>query len=534
MIWRRPKPAALPGPLPAYGHYMGIRHSSGKKNVIIVGAGPGGLASAMLLAQRGFGVQVFEKQPVLGGRSAEVRLDEYRFDLGPTFLMMKFLLDELFAEGGRSSSQYLDFRQLDPMYALNFPDKTMLARSGPDAMKAEIEKHFPGEGASFDRFLERESLRFKKLYPCLQKPYGSLASLISPTLLAAAPHIAAGKSLHSVLASYFRSEQLRLAFTFQSKYLGMSPWDCPGLFTMIPYTEHAHGVYHVMGGLCRIGHAFAEVARSDGAEIHTGTPVRRVLLDGRRACGVELETGEKFYADEVILNADFAHAMSTLFDEGALRRYTPENLGKRRFSCSTFMMYLGLDRTYDAEHHMIVFAEDYKRNLQDITAGRPTFDNMSMYIRNAGKTDPSGAPAGHTALYILVPVTNNAAGVNWQEQKDKYREKALRLLRERTPYGDVTPHIKSELIITPEDWEKKHSVFLGATFNMAHSWDQMLYMRPHNEFEEFSNCYLVGGGTHPGSGLPTIFESARIAANLICEKHAVPFPAAKPLELALA
>src|SRR5579871_4785324 len=117
-----------------------------KKGVAIVGAGPGGLASAMLLAQRGFRVQVFEKQDVIGGRNAEVRLGDYRFDLGPTFLMMKFLLDELFAEGGRESSDYLDFVRLDPMYALNFPGKTMLARSQPNAMKAEIEKNFPGEG----------------------------------------------------------------------------------------------------------------------------------------------------------------------------------------------------------------------------------------------------------------------------------------------------------------------------------------------------------------------------------------------------
>lgn len=157
----------------------------------------------MLLAQRGFRVQVFEKQDVIGGRNAEVRLGEYRFDLGPTFLMMKFLLDELFAEGGRRSSDYMQFRKLDPMYALNFPGKTMLARSEPDAMKAEIEAHFPGEGASFDRFLDRESRRFEKLYPCLQKPYGSVASIVSPTLLAAVPHIAAGRSLHKVLASYF-------------------------------------------------------------------------------------------------------------------------------------------------------------------------------------------------------------------------------------------------------------------------------------------------------------------------------------------
>jgi phytoene desaturase len=509
-------------------------HAGKKKHIAIVGAGPGGLASAMLLAQRGFRVQVFEKQDVIGGRNAEVRLGDYRFDLGPTFLMMKFLLDELFAEGGRRSTDYLQFKKLDPMYELRFHDKTMLVHSEPQAMKAEIERIFPGEGAGLDRFLAREGQRFEKLYPCLQKPYGTLASMISPTLLAAVPHIAAGRSLYDVLGDYFRSEELRLAFTFQSKYLGMSPWDCPGLFTMIPYTEHAHGVYHVMGGLSRISEAFARVAREEGAEIHTSTPVKRVLLEGRRACGLELENGEKIHCDHVVINADFGHAMSTLFDEKDLRRYKPESLRKRQFSCSTFMMYLGLDRTYDIEHHTIVFARNYKKNIKAITNGQTDLEDVSMYIRNARKNDTYGAPPGHSALYILVPVANNTSGASWQEYKQIYREKVLQLLRERTPYGDVSQHIQQELIITPEDWERKHSVFLGATFNMAHSWHQMMYLRPHNEFEEFENCYLVGGGTHPGSGLPTIFESARISANLICERNEIPFPVSKPLELALA
>ena len=513
---------------------MRVYRRGPKRHIVIVGAGPGGLAAAMLLAQRGFRVQVFEKQDVIGGRNAEVRLDDYRFDLGPTFLMMKFLLDELFAEGGRRSGDYLEFRALDPMYALKFPDKTLLARSNPTAMKAEIERHFPGEGASLDRFLERESLRFKKLYPCLQKPYGSLASLVSPTLLAAVPHIAAGRSLHSVLSTYFRSEELRLAFTFQSKYLGMSPWDCPGLFTMIPYTEHAHGVYHVMGGLCRISDALAQVAQEEGAEIHTSSPVERVLLDGRRACGVQLASGEKVHCDDVVINADFGHAMSMLFAPESLGRYKPSALRKRRFSCSTFMMYLGLDRTFETEHHTIVFARDYRKNIEAIRRGQGSFQDISVYIRNSETTDPSSAPPGHSALYILVPVANNNSGIDWEEQKQTLRESVLRTLEERTAFGDVRPHIRRELIITPEDWETKKSVFLGATFSMAHSWNQMLYLRPHNEFEQFSNCYLVGGGTHPGSGLPTIFESARISANLICEKYEMAYPVAQPLEVALA
>lgn len=502
--------------------------------MIVVGAGPGGLAAAMLLAQRGFRVQLFEKQSVIGGRNAGFSLGEYKFDLGPTFLMMKFLLDELFEEGGRRSSDYLEFRKLDPVYALKFPDKTMLVRSEPGAMRAEIEKHFPGEGANLDRFLQRESKRFEKLYPCLQRQYGTLASLFSPTLLAAAPHIAAGRSLYNVLGDYFRSEELRLAFTFQSKYLGMSPWDCPGLFTMIPYTEHAHGVYHVMGGLSRISHALADVASSDGAEIHTSAPVSRILLDGRRAVGVELASGEKVFADDVVINADFGHAASTLFPPDMLGRHKPEKLRKRKFSCSTFMMYLGLDRTYDTEHHTIVFARDYKRNIEGIARGHANTEDISVYIRNSGRVDPHVAPSGHSALYILAPVPNNNSGIDWEEHKDAMRAQILRTIRDRTEFGDLTPNIQRELIITPQDWEARHSVFLGATFNMAHSWDQMLYLRPHNEFEGFSNCYLVGGGTHPGSGLPTIFESARISANMICKKYEVPHAAAKPLEVALA
>lgn len=495
----------------------------------MVGAGPGGLAAAMLLSHRGFEVQLFEKQSVVGGRNAEVVLGEFRFDLGPTFLMMKFLLDELFQEAGRRSSDYLDFRLLDPMYRLVFHDRSMLARTEPELMRSEIERAFPGEGAGLSRFLERESVRFRKLYPCLQKPYDSPWALFSPTMLSALPHIAPGRSLHGVLASYFQSEDLRLAFTFQSKYLGMSPWDCPGLFAMIPYTEHAHGVYHVQGGLCRISDAMAAVAREHGAEIHTSTPVRRVLTRNGSAVGVELESGEQVECDDVVLNADFGHAIQTLFDPQELRRYSPENLRKRKWSCSTFMMYLGLDRTYpEAEHHMIVFANDYKKNLEDITRRRICSDDVSIYVRNSAVTDPSTAPAGCSALYILVPVPNNSSGICWEEEKQRYRSQVLRILAERTPYKDVEQHIREELIVTPDDWEQKQSVFMGATFNMGHNWSQMLFMRPHNRFEEFDHCYLVGGGTHPGSGLPTIFESARISSNLICQTYRMPHPVPRP------
>lgn len=506
------------------------------RTAVVIGAGPGGLASAMLLARRGFRVQVFEKAPRIGGRTAEVTLDPYRFDLGPTFLMMRFLLDDLFNDAGRKTGDYLDLRALDPMYRLNFAGKTMLVRSRPSDMREEIERVFPGEGQGLDRFLAAESIRFRKLYPCLQKQYGSPLAFLHKTLLTALPHIAAGQSLHNVLSTYFRSEELRLAFTFQSKYLGMSPWDCPGLFAMIPYTEHAHGIFHVMGGLCRIPEAFAKVAEEEGAEIHTSCGVKRVLVKSGKAYGVELENGESVFCDDVVINADFGHAMATLFPDVNLGKYSPAALRKRKYSCSTFMLYLGLDRTYpESEHHTIVFAQDYKRCLEDITKTKVLPGDLSLYVRNAVTLDPSCAPPGHSALYILAPVPNNTSGIDWEKHRSPFRDSILELLEARTPYTNIRDHIRSELVLTPDDWEQQVSVFLGATFNMGHSWDQMLYFRPHNRFELFDNVYLVGGGTHPGSGLPTIFESARISSNLISDKYRIPHPRPTPFaELGIA
>lgn len=181
-----------------------------KRSVTVVGAGPGGLASAMLLARRGFDVTVFEKAPRIGGRTSELKLGPYRFDLGPTFLMMKYLLDELFEETGRKTADYLDCRLLDPMYRLQFAGKSMLGRSQTDDMRAEIERAFPGEGEGLDRFLAAESARFRKLHPCLQKNYGSPATFLHKSLLSALPHIALGRSLYDVLSRYFRSEDCGL------------------------------------------------------------------------------------------------------------------------------------------------------------------------------------------------------------------------------------------------------------------------------------------------------------------------------------
>jgi phytoene desaturase len=202
-----------------------------------------------------------------------------------------------------------------------------------------------------------------------------------------------------------------------------------------------------------------------------------------------------------------------------LKKYTPEKLEKKKYSCSTFMMYLGLDKKYDLSHHTIVFSKDYKKNVEEITNTRMLSADPSIYIQNASVTDPTLAPEGKSALYILAPVPNNFSEIGWEQEQETFRELVLDIIEEKTEFKDLRSHIVEEKLLTPIGWEKDYSVYKGATFNLGHQLSQMMIFRPHNKFEELENCWLVGGGTHPGSGLPTILESARITTNGIFEQH---------------
>jgi phytoene desaturase len=486
------------------------------KHVVVIGAGPGGLTSAMILARKGYRVTLCEKKMEVGGRNGAIRLGEYVFDIGPTFLMMDFLLRQAFEDAGRQAQDYLQLSRLEPMYQLSFAHQQVQVSSDKAAMRDAIERAWPGNGAGFERFITQEKRRYERMYPCLQVPYSSALSMVSPNLMRAIPHLSLGRSLYQNLARYFSAEDLRIAFTFQSKYLGMSPWNCPAAFTIIPFIEHSFGIYHTRGGLSSISEAMARVFGEHGGELRLGHAVRRVVVKGGKARGVELVNGEQLDADAVVINADFGHAMQTLFEPGIIHKWAPHKLRKKVYSCSTFMLYLGLDKIYDEPHHNIVFSNDYRTFINSVAGGGALCDDMSIYVRNASVLDPTLAPSSHSALYVLVPVPNATSGIEWTEElTQRYRDKILSTIEQRTSMRDLRQHIVTHHTITPRQWVQDYDLFLGATFNLGHTIPQMLYFRPHNRFEEVGNCYLVGGGTHPGSGLPTIYESGRISAHLI-------------------
>lgn len=493
------------------------------KKVVIIGAGPGGLAAGMLLASKGYNVHIYEKKDRIGGRNSFFRLGNYTFDIGPTFFMMKDVLEAVFEKSGKKLEDFVESVRLDPMYRLKFADGRELYPSHDKAkMKETMEKFFPGSFEGYLKYLEKEKIKYDKLIPCLSIPYGKLSDFFSMHLIKALPYLDAHTSLYGVLSRYFEDPDTRIAFTFQAKYIGMSPWTAPGTFSIISFIEHGGGIYHITGGLNKLSHGMADAFKQLGGNVHLSSPVKKLIVNKGNATGVELTDGKIENADYIVINEDFAYAMKEIVPEENRKKWTDANLASKGYSCSTFMLYLGVNKEYkDIAHHSIVFAKDYKNNVDEITEEMKLSADFSFYVQNASVTDKTLAPEGKSAIYVLVPVPNNKSGIDWKKERSDFRDRVLDALETRGGFEGIRERIEEEKVLTPDDWENDHSVYLGATFNLAHNVGQMLYFRPHNEFEEFKNCYLVGGGTHPGSGLPTIYESGRISAELIMKKDGI-------------
>jgi len=521
--------------------------TNARTQVGIVGAGPGGLAAAILIAAKGLSVRVYEAQPTLGGRTARIQLDDYSFDTGPTFFLMPYVLEEIFAAAGESLAKHVPMTRLDPMYRLVMGRQdadpiTLDTTQRVSEMARRIGAIEPRDAAAFERFILDNRTKLRLMEPILRNPMrnptdllrvGPLTDLARVGLMLN-PHL----SVHQLLEKYFQNEHVRLAVCFQSKYLGMSPYDCPSLFTILPFIEYEYGVWHPRGGCNALIHALAKVARKIGVEIVTGSPVSAIEFDGARAKALRVGqgtgsplSGQRIEHDHIVLNADAAWALKNLIPAEARARagneYADGTLDTMRYSCSTFMMYLGVEGSVDLPHHTIYTSAKYRENLNDISVNGTLSKDPSVYVCNPSRTDPTLAPTGHSSLYVLVPTPNckppnssGQPGIDWSRERAEFRERALDQISTKLGLRDLRTRIRAEKIITPADWQASNIQF-GATFNLAHNLGQMLHKRPQNKLRGFDNVYLVGGGTHPGSGLPTIFLSAQISAAMLGEAAGV-------------
>ena len=485
------------------------------QDVLIVGAGPGGLVSALLLAHSGVKVTMLEKSSSVGGRTKIVEMDGFKFDRGPTFFHYPEVIEEIFQAIGRDAHQELGLIPLDPSYRLTFgAGGSIDATSNLDEMTERIRELSGDKNAKgFEKYVleNRKKLDYSRV--CLQTPWKGPSDLLTKRAMKVATILKPWASVASDLSRLFDDERVRLAMSFQTKYLGMSPFHAPSLFTILAFLEYEHGIFHAKGGLGSITNRMSEIAIELGVDIKLETEVEELIFDNKTVVGVKTNNGE-YRAKKVVLNADFAHAMTTLVPNNKRKRWSDKKLESKGYSCSTFMLYLGIDKQYDQPHHQIYASQKYEENLKDITNHKITWEDPSLYVQNACVTDSTLAPPGQSTLYVLVPVPNTDDSIIWDDIKDEYSEVILDMMENKLGFENVRDSIVSQTIVTPDDWDSS-DIYRGAVFNLAHSLDQMLWRRPQNRFEEFNNLFLVGGGTHPGSGLPTIFESGRITSKLI-------------------
>ncbi len=471
----------------------------------------------MLLQKSGVQVTILEKREDVGGRTSTIKQDGFKFDVGPTFFLYPRVLKEIFEASGYDLDREVPMTRLDPQYRLVFgAGGELLATPNVDRMEKAIAAISPEDAIRFHHFITHNRNKLEKFLPFLQSPFESWRDLAKPGMLKLLPLLSPWKSLDDDLQVHFKDERIRLGFSFQSKYLGMSPFRCPSLFSILSFLEYEHGVFHPIGGCGAVTQAMARIASEMGVEIYTNEAVEEVLMDKGKAVGVRTAS-RTLACDALVVNADFAGAMRRMVPNTARNRWTDERLAKKKFSCSTFMMYLGINGRYDdVSHHTIYLAENYKENLKDIEERHALSDNPSFYVQNACVTDTTLAPRGQSTLYVLLPVTHDTGSVDWPSETGRYRALAMKQLQ-KIGLHDVEERIVTEKIVTPRDWGEEFDLYKGATFSMSHSLDQMLHLRPHNRFEDIGQTYLVGGGTHPGSGLPVIFESARITSRLLLE-----------------
>lgn len=482
-----------------------------KRRVVIIGAGPGGLTSALQLAHGGADVTILESRPQVGGRCSSIYADGFRFDTGPTFYLYPRILKEIFQSIGRDIDVEIPMKRLDPQYRVSFGAGGHLdCTHRIEEMDRQIGKLSPQDVGALQRYLDQNRVKLAKFRPILESPFNSMLDLLRPSLLGAAGLVKPWKTLGQELQSFFRDPRLVIAFSFQAKYLGMSPFKCPSLFSILSFLEYEYGVYHPIGGCGQISERMAQMAVEMGCTLKTNEPVQRLEFEGKKVTAVHTAHG-RYPADAVVINADFAHAMQELVPDQLRKRWSNSKIEKKQFSCSTFMMYLGIRGRYDdLKHHTIHISKDYDRNLRQIEDDKVLPDDPSFYVQNPSVTDDTLAPPGKSILYVLVPVPHLSENTPWDEQQTQtFRQLTLKRLAD-IGLTDLQDRIEYEQVITPKHWLNDFSVYRGATFNLAHSLKQMLHLRPHNKFEELDRVYLVGGGTHPGSGLPVIYESTRI------------------------
>jgi phytoene desaturase len=488
------------------------------KKVVIVGAGMGGLATAMRLAVQGFKVTICEKQTRPGGRSNLLEENGFRLDMGPTILVMKEAFEDTYRAIGEDLNERLDFVQLDPNYRVYYHDNTHLdLYSNMAKLAQEVEKIEAGAAEDLFDFIGSSARKYALGMNFVDRNYDRLTDLANFKSLQQMVSTRSHQNLYQQVSRFFNgNDKLTKAFSFHSMFLGLSPFDALAMYSLITYADLALGMWFPKGGIYSIVEDMVSLAEDRGVVIHTNAPVAEIEIKGGRIGGVRLESGERIEADIVISNADLPYTYRNLINGNSPKEYSAQKLDRMSYACSGYILYLGLDQPYPhMRHQSLYFSEDYKANLEAIFNKKTLPEDPSFHLSVPTVTDPNLAPDGHSAIYVLAPMPNLSANIDWNLAAPIVRDQLLDRL-EHIIDPNIREHIVWERDYRPTDWQTDINAALGTAFgSFSHDFMQSAYFRPHNKSKTIDGLYFVGQSTYPGIGMPMVHISAKLVSERI-------------------
>ncbi len=487
------------------------------KSVIVIGAGIAGLSAAAHLARRGLQVTIVEKNSHPGGRCDQFSQAGHHFDTGPTLFVMPLLYEAEFRHLGTSVAEQLHLHRADPTYRLVFGDGIQLALSSDkEWMREQLEAIEPGSFGALQSYLREGEQHYRLVLDRLvNRSCRQPSELLSIRNLAPLFRLKPLMNHYRNMAAYFDDPRLKAAFTFQDIYMGLSPFEAPATFSMMPYTELVHGVWYPRGGMYSVVESLAALAGQAGVEFLFNSPVERIDVNADHARGVLLADGAFVGADLIVANADLPYVYQRLLPQDARSRA----VSRKQFSCSVISFFWGLDKTYTGlGPHTLFLTNDYRENFERIEHGSGLAPDPSVYIHAPARLDASVSPPGQDTLIAIVPVAHirETNEQDWDEMREEARRHVLCRLS-ALGLTDVASHIKFEATCTPPVWRERYNLVKGATHGLSHKLTQMAYFRPPNRHPRYRNLYFAGASTHPGTGIPTAMVSGRLASERVCE-----------------
>ncbi len=485
---------------------------------VVIGSGFGGLALAIRLQAAGLQTTLLEQRDKPGGRAYVYHDQGFTFDAGPTVITAPGCLEELYALAGERMADHVDLLPVMPFYRLFWEDgHTFDYSNDMDAVIRQIGARNPADVDGYRRFLAYAEQVFDEGYTKLAHvPFLDIWSMVK-----AAPQLVrleAYRTVYDIVARYIQDDHLRQTFSFHSLLVGGNPFATSSIYTLIHVLERTWGVTFPRGGTGALVRALVALFERLGGTVRLSTPVDRILVDGHRVTGVRTASGETIAASAVASNADVVHTYKHLLGHAPRGAAAGAALESKRFSMSLFLIYFGTRRRHPhLAHHNVIFGPRYRELLGDIFDRGTLADDFSLYLHAPTVSDPTLAPDGCEAFYVLSPVPHlGKGGIDWSVEGPRYADRILDYLEAR-----YIPHLREDLvtqrIFTPLDFQHELNAHHGSAFSLEPVLTQSAWFRVHNRDDRLPGLYFVGAGTHPGAGVPGVVNSAKATAGLMIE-----------------